>query len=126
MADIKELARAIDSLTLSEAKQLATILIEEYGYTLPSQTVTAEEVREKEEEEEEQTEFNVVLMNTLEGSKKLQAVKELNKVLNLGLKTTKELLEQPIPNIIMNKVSKSEAMSVAEMLAPFGAQTEIK
>jgi len=72
---------------------------------------------------EEKTEFDVILKAA--GAKKLEVIKELRALTNLGLKEAKDLVEGA-PKTIKEGVSKEEANKIKEKLAAAGAEIEIK
>jgi large subunit ribosomal protein L7/L12 len=72
---------------------------------------------------EEQTEFDVVL--TACGANKIQVIKEVRAVTNLGLKEAKEAVEN-VPTTLKEAVSKAEAEEVKKKLEAQGATVEVK
>jgi large subunit ribosomal protein L7/L12 len=72
---------------------------------------------------EEQTEFDVVL--TVCGPNKIQVIKEVRAVTNLGLKEAKEAVEN-VPTVLKEAVSKAEAEEVKKKVEAQGATVEIK
>lgn len=72
---------------------------------------------------EEKTEFDVVL--TAHGDKKIQVIKEVRAITNLGLKDAKELVESA-PKAIKEGVDKEEAEKLKAQLEAAGAQVELK
>ena len=72
---------------------------------------------------EEQTEFDVVL--TACGPNKIQVIKEVRAVTNLGLKEAKEAVEN-VPTTLKEAVSKAEAEEVKKKLEAQGATVEVK
>ena len=74
-------------------------------------------------EEEEQTEFDVVLKET--GGQKIQVIKEVRALTNLGLKEAKDLVDGA-PKAVLEKVSKEDAAKAKEALEGAGATVEIK
>jgi|YelNatPaOPRAMG01_1025707.scaffolds.fasta_scaffold33336_2 large subunit ribosomal protein L7/L12 len=73
---------------------------------------------------QEQTEFKLLL--TAVGDKKLQVVKEVRAITNLGLKEAKELVEGTLPAVIKDKLPKKEAEEYKAKLEAVGATVEIK
>jgi large subunit ribosomal protein L7/L12 len=96
MADINGLVEAISGLTLLEAKQLKEALEDALGVTaavgggmmMPMGGAGAATAAAPAEEVEEQTEFDVVLKDV--GPKKINVIKALRAITNLGLKEVKE------------------------------------
>lgn len=72
---------------------------------------------------EEKTEFEVILKAA--GAKKLEVIKEIRALTNLGLKEAKDLVEGA-PKTIKEAVSKEEANKIKEKLTAVGAEVEIK
>ena len=72
---------------------------------------------------EEQTEFDVIL--TVCGPNKIQVIKEVRAVTNLGLKEAKEAVEN-VPTVLKEGVSKAEAEEVKKKVEAQGATVEIK
>jgi large subunit ribosomal protein L7/L12 len=72
---------------------------------------------------EEQTEFDVIL--TVCGPNKIQVIKEVRAVTNLGLKEAKEAVEN-VPTTLKEAISKAEAEDVKKKVEAQGATVEIK
>ena len=74
-------------------------------------------------EVEEQTEFDVILADG--GAKKIQVIKVVRELTNLGLKEAKELVEGA-PKAVKEGASKDEAADFKKKLEEAGAKVEIK
>jgi large subunit ribosomal protein L7/L12 len=72
---------------------------------------------------EEKTEFDVVL--TVCGPNKIQVIKEVRAVTNLGLKEAKEAVEN-VPTTLKEAISKGEAEEIKKKLEAQGATVEVK
>ena len=72
---------------------------------------------------EEQDDFDVILESA--GEKKIQVIKEVRTLTNLGLKEAKDLVEAA-PKPILEKVKKEDAEKAKEALAAAGATVSIK
>jgi len=75
------------------------------------------------EEAEEQTEFDVVLTGA--GDKKIQVIKEVRALTNLGLKEAKDLVDNA-PKPVLERVPKEQADQAKEKLEAAGASVDIK
>ena len=75
------------------------------------------------EEAEEQDEFDVVL--TAAGDKKIQVIKEVRALTNLGLKDAKDLVDGA-PKAVLEKVSKEDAEKAKAQLEEAGGTVELK
>ena len=72
---------------------------------------------------EEKTAFQVVLVSA--GDKKIQVIKEIRALTNLGLKEAKDLVEGA-PKVIKDGVSKEEAAKIKTAVETQGGKVEIK
>jgi large subunit ribosomal protein L7/L12 len=75
------------------------------------------------EEAEVQDEFDVILEDA--GDKKIQVIKEVRTLTNLGLKEAKDLVEAA-PKPVLEKVKKDEAEKAKEALEAAGAKVSVK
>ncbi len=127
MADLQKLVEEISQLTLLEAAELVKMLEEKLGVTaaapvavaaMPTPTAAAPA-----EPVEEKTEFTVVLKEV--GEKKIEVIKVVRKLTNLGLKEAKDLVESA-PATVLEAVPKEAAESAKAELEAVGAKVEIK
>ncbi|OLB60450.1 MAG: 50S ribosomal protein L7/L12 [Gemmatimonadetes bacterium] len=72
---------------------------------------------------EEKTEFTVILKSA--GEKKIQVIKEIRAITNLGLKEAKDMVEGA-PGTVKEDVSKQEAEDIKKKLEAQGATVELK
>jgi len=72
---------------------------------------------------EEQDEFDVILEEA--GEKKIQVIKEVRTLTNLGLKEAKDLVEAA-PKPVLEKVKKEDAEKAKEALEAAGAKVTVK
>lgn len=126
MADLKAFAEQLVNLTVKEVNELAKILKDEYGIE-PAATAVAVAGPAAGSAEgakaEEKTAFAVFMNHP--GGAKLQIVKLVKDITNLGLKEAKELVDKA-PVAIKENVSKEEAESIKAQLAEAGADVELK
>ncbi len=73
--------------------------------------------------QEEQTEFTVVLLGA--GDKKIQVIKEIRAMTNLGLKEAKALVDGA-PATVKEGVSKEEAQEMKAKIEEAGGTVDIK
>ena len=126
MADLKVFAEQLVNLTVKEVNELAKILKEEYGIEPAAAAVAvagpAAAGAEGAKAEEKST-FSVLMNHP--GGAKLQIVKLVKDITNLGLKEAKELVDKA-PVAIKENVSKEEAESIKAQLVEAGADVELK
>jgi len=116
----------IEKMTVLELADLVKDLEEKFGVTAQApvmQAAAAPAAGSEAQAAEEKTEFTVVLVSF--GDKKLQVIKEVRAITNLGLKEAKDLVDN-VPKPIKEKVSKEEAESVNKRLTDVGATVEVK
>ena len=124
MADIKALAEQLVNLTVKEVNELAQILKEEYGIEPAAAAVAvAAGPAAGAAAAEEKTSFDVVLKSA--GANKLQVVKKVKDVANLGLKEAKEMVDNA-PSVVKEGATKDEAEALKKELEEAGAEVELK
>jgi large subunit ribosomal protein L7/L12 len=125
MADLKTFAEQLVNLTVKEVNELAKILKEEYGIEPAAAAVAfaGPAAAGADVKAEEKTTFSVFMNHP--GGAKLQIVKLVKDITNLGLKEAKELVDKS-PVVIKDNVSKEEAESIKAQLVEAGADVELK
>lgn len=125
-AEIKALGDKIVRLTLKEAVDLAAYLKEAHGIEPPAAAVVgvaAPAGGAAAAPEEEKTSFDVILTGA--GDKKLQVIKAVRALTNLGLTEAKTLVEGA-PKPVKTAVSKEDAEAAKKALEEAGASAEVK
>ena len=124
MADLKKFADDLVNLSVKEVNELAKILKEEHGIEpAAAVAVAAPAAGAGAPAAAEKTTFDVVLKSA--GGAKLQVVKLVKDITNLGLKEAKELVDAA-PKPVKEGVSKEEAESIKAQLEEAGAEVELK
>jgi large subunit ribosomal protein L7/L12 len=125
MADLKSLADQLVNLSVKDVNELAKILKDEYGIepAAAAAVVSAAPAGAAAPAAAEKTEFDVIM--TSAGAAKLNVIKEVKNILNLGLKEAKDLVDGA-PATLKTGVSKDEANTIKAALETAGAQIEIK
>src|SRR5260370_6400643 len=127
MADINTIAEQIQGLTLLEASQLVKLLEEKLGVSAAAAAVAAAPAggggAAAAPAAEEKTEFNVILMAA--GANKINVIKAVREVTNLGLKEAKDLVDGA-PKPIKEGVNKDEAEPIKQKFTVAGATIELK
>jgi large subunit ribosomal protein L7/L12 len=103
MADIANLVAELSKLTVLEAADLAKALEEAWGVSAAAAVAVAAAPAAAAEAVEEKTEFDVIL--TGDGGKKIQVIKEVRAITQLGLTEAKTLVESA-PKAIKEGVNK--------------------
>jgi large subunit ribosomal protein L7/L12 len=125
MADLQNIKEQLDGLTLLEAAELVKLLEESWGVSAaaPVAMAAAAGGPAAAEAAEEQTEFDVVL--TEAGAKKINVIKVVRALTNLGLKEAKDVVESA-PSTLLQAISKDAAQEAKAKLEEEGAAVEIK
>ena len=125
MADLQGIAENLSSLSVIEASQLVKILEEKWGVSAATPVAVAAMggAAPSAAAVEEQTEFEVILKEV--GEKKINVIKTVREVTNLGLKEAKDLVDGA-PKTIKEAVSKAEAEAIRKKFEAEGAKVEIK
>jgi large subunit ribosomal protein L7/L12 len=123
MADIANLVAELSKLTVLEAADLAKALEEAWGVSAAAAVAVAAAPAAAVEAVEEKTEFDVIL--TGDGGKKIQVIKEVRAITQLGLTEAKSLVEAA-PKAIKEGVSKAEAEDIKAKVEAAGGTVEIK
>ena len=127
MADLNALVDQLSELTVLEAAELSKLLEEKWGVSAAAAVAAAPAAGGAAggaPAAEEQTEFDVIL--TGDGGKKINVIKEVRAITNLGLTEAKALVEAAPNAKVKEGVSKDEAEKVKKQLEEAGATVEIK
>ncbi|NLF77137.1 MAG: 50S ribosomal protein L7/L12 [Chloroflexi bacterium] len=131
MADLQKLVEELSALTVMEAAELKKMLEEAWGVEAAAPMAMGAmpmmmgggAPAAAAEEEEEKTEFDVILKDI--GPKKIEVIKVVRALTNLGLKEAKDLVEG-VPSNVMEAVSKEAANDAKAKLEEAGAVIEVK
>lgn len=125
----EELIAAIKGMTVIELADLVKALESEFGVTAAVPVAAAAPAAggaaagAAAPAAEEQTEFTVILKEI--GPNKINVIKAVRELTNLGLKEAKELVEAA-PKNVKEGVNKAEAMTAKEKIEAAGAKVEVK
>ena len=123
--DLNVIVDQLSSLTVLQAAELAKLLEEKWGVSAaaPVAVAAAAAPGAAAAAAEEKTEFDVILLSA--GDKKIQVIKEVRAITNLGLKEAKDLVEGA-PKPVKEGVSKDEAAKIKKQIEDAGGQVDIK
>jgi large subunit ribosomal protein L7/L12 len=128
-SDIMELGDKIAALTITKAVQLKEYLKEKYKIEPAAGGVVMAAGpgggAAPAEAKAEQTEFTVVLDGLADPTKKINVIKVVREITNLGLKEAKELVEGA-PKPVKENVSKDESAALKKKLEEGGAKVTVK
>jgi large subunit ribosomal protein L7/L12 len=125
MADLDKLVEELGKLSVLEAAQLVKLLEEKWGVSAAApvaMAAVAAAPTAAAEPEEEKTEFTVVIKDA--GPKKIEVIKTIRQLTNLGLKEAKDVAETAGSKILEN-VSKEAAADAKSKLEAAGAVIEV-
>ena len=115
-----EIIDALKEMTLLEASELVKAIEDTFGVSAaaPAAVVAAPAAAA-----EEKTEFDVVLEGF--GDNKIQVIKAVRELTNLGLKEAKEVVESA-PKAVLEGAKKEDAEAAKEKLEAAGAAVTLK
>jgi len=122
---IAEIVEKIENLTVLELADLSKALQDKFGVSAaaPMAAMAMPAGGAGAAVAEEQTEFDVELQSA--GDKKIQVIKVVREITNLGLKEAKELVDSA-PSKVKEGITKEEAEAIRDKLQEAGAQVEVK
>ena len=125
MANLVKIAEDLSALTVMEAAELSNLLEEKWGVSAAAPVAVAAVggAADAGAAEAEKTEFDVILASF--GEKKINVIKEVRAITQLGLKEAKDLVESA-PAPVKEGVSKDEAAEIKKKLEDAGATVELK
>jgi large subunit ribosomal protein L7/L12 len=120
-----EILDGIAALTVIELKELLDAFEEKFGVTAaaPMAVAVAGGGAAPAAAAEEQDEFDVVLTDA--GAQKIQVIKVVRELTNLGLKEAKDLVDAA-PKPVLEKASKDDAEKAKAKLVEAGASVDVK
>ena len=124
---VQGIISTIKELNVLELSQLVKALETEFGVTAAAPMAVAAApaagAAAPAAEVEEKSEFTVILKSF--GANKINVIKAIREVTNLGLKESKDMVEGA-PKTVKEAVNKQEAASIKEKLEAAGATVEVK
>jgi len=124
-AELEEIFKKIDALSLGKAAQLVKAMEERWGVSAaaPVAVAAAGGAAAAAAPAEEKTEFTVVLKDG--GANKINVIKVVREITGLGLKEAKALVDEA-PKPVKEGVNKDEANDIKKKLTEAGATVELK
>ena len=122
MADLAKLVDELSALTVMEAADLSKMLEEKWGVSAAAAVAVAAGGAAA-AAEEEKSEFDIILEAA--GDNKINVIKEIRAITNLGLKEAKDLVDGA-PKTVKEGAPKEEAEEIKEKLEAEGAKVTLK
>lgn len=124
---LQTIMKTIEELTVLELADLVKALEDKFGVSAAAAVAVAAPAAGggagAAAAAEEKTSFTVVL--AVAGEKKINVIKEIRALTNLGLKEAKDLVEGA-PKVVKEGATKEEADKMKKILEEQGAKVEIK
>jgi large subunit ribosomal protein L7/L12 len=130
MATKEEILDSIANMTVLELSELLKEFEDKFGVTAAAPVAVAAPGAgagagaEAAPEVEEQDEFDVIITGV--GEKKIQVIKEVRALTNLGLKEAKDLVDSAPGAKVLEKASKEDAEKAKAQLEGAGATVDLK
>ena len=122
MADLAKLVDELSALTVMEAADLSKMLEEKWGVSAAAAVAVAAGGAAA-AAEEEKSEFDIILEAA--GDNKINVIKEIRAITNLGLKEAKDLVDGA-PKTVKEGSPKEEAEEIKKKLEAAGAKVTLK
>lgn len=122
MADLAKLVDELSALTVMEAADLSKMLEEKWGVSAAAAVAVAAGGAAA-AAEEEKSEFDIILEAA--GDNKINVIKEIRAITNLGLKEAKDLVDGA-PKTVKEAAPKAEAEEIKKKLEEAGSKVELK
>ncbi len=118
-----EIIDTLKEMTLLEASELVKAIEDTFGVSAAAPAAVVAAPAAGAAEAEEKTEFDVVLEGF--GDNKIQVIKAVRELTNLGLKEAKEVVEGA-PKAVLEGAKKEDAEAAKEKLEAAGAAVTLK
>ena len=124
---LNKIVTNLSKLTVSDAAELSKLLEKKWGVEANAAVaVAAAPVAEGDAVTEEDVGSGVVNIELIaSGDKKIDVIKEVRAITELGLKEAKDLVESA-PKLLKEGVKKEEAEEIKKKLEAVGAKVELK
>jgi large subunit ribosomal protein L7/L12 len=124
MSKLEKIVEDLSTLTVLEAAELSKMLEEKWGVSAAAPAAAAGPAAAAAAPAgEEQTEFTLVLTDG--GANKINVIKEVRAITNLGLKEAKDLVEGA-PKTVKDALSKADAEKFKKQIEAAGGKVELK
>lgn len=126
MSKLEKLVDELSTLSVLEAAELSKLLEEKWGVSAAAPVAVAAAPAGgggAAAAAEEQTEFTLVLTDG--GANKINVIKEVRAITNLGLKEAKDLVEGA-PKTVKDGLSKADAEKFKKQIEAAGGKVELK
>ena len=123
MTDLAKIVDQLSALTVIEAAELSKLLEEKWGVSAAAPVAVAAAAGPAAAAAEVKDTFDVILAEA--GANKINVIKEVRAVTNLGLKEAKDLVEGA-PKPIKEGVNKDEAEKIKKQIEEAGGTIELK
>ena len=127
-ATVEKIIKSIEEMSVLQLSKLVKALEDRFGVTAAAPVAVAAGpaaagAGAQDAQAEEKTEFDVILKSA--GSQKIQVIKVVRGLTNLGLKEAKDLVDGA-PSPVKEAINKDEAEDIKSKLEEVGAKVEIK
>ncbi len=122
---LNKIVESLSKLTVKEAAELSKLLEEKWGVEANAPVAAVAATGETAAEEDDGGGGVVNIELVAAGDKKIDVIKEVRSITELGLKEAKDLVESA-PKSLKEGVKKEEAEEIKKKLEAVGAKVELK
>lgn len=121
---VDDVLEMVEGMSVLELSELVEAFEEKFGVSASAAPVAVPQTENGDDGgEEAKDEFDVVLTEI--GDKKIQVIKVVRELTDLGLKEAKELVDNA-PNTVREALSQEDAEEIKEKLEEVGATVELQ
>ena len=125
MADLEKIADELSKLTVLEAAELSKKLEEKWGVSAAQPVVVAAGAAAAADAGGDEEKATVAVVLAAIGDSKINVIKEVRAITELGLKEAKDLVDAA-PKTLKEEVKREEAEEMRKRLEAAGAKVEFK
>lgn len=118
----EKIVSEIEKMSIMDLAELVKILEKKFGVSA-AVAVAASSSADGSSDEDEKSSYNVLLKES--GSQKINVIKAVKEITGLGLKESKELVDN-VPSKIKENIKKEEAEEMKKKLEEAGAKAELQ
>jgi large subunit ribosomal protein L7/L12 len=124
-AGAQKVLEAVEKMTVLELADLVKVMEDKFGVSAAAPVaVAAAPAGAAGAEEEEKSSFNIVLTDA--GANKINVIKVVREITELGLKEAKDLVEKGAGTTVKENVPKADAEAAVKKFEEAGAKVELK
>lgn len=120
----KKVLEMVEKMTVLELADLVKVMEDKFGVSAAAPVAVAAAPAAGASEEEEQSVFSLVIKDA--GANKIEVIKAVREVTELGLKEAKDLVDKGAGSVVKEGLAKEDAEAAKKRFEEAGATVELK